>query len=54
MQKTIVGEELAGVLFCQRKTRFVVQRGSVSIQEQGLSHGTLLAWEPPAKGAILI
>jgi hypothetical protein len=25
----------------------------VSIQEQALSHGILLAWEPPAKGAIL-
>lgn len=25
----------------------------MSIQEQVLSHGTLLAWEPPAKGAIL-
>jgi len=33
------------VLFCQRKTMFVVQGDSVSTKEQVLSHGTLIAWE---------
>ena len=46
----MIGNEVGSVLFCQCKTIFVVSPGLLSIQEQLLSHGTLLAWKSAGKG----